>query len=209
MIRKKPQDRCPHHYSIGLIFFLLVAIPSVANAESDKKERKHNLSLGLIIPLGGSSEKITPACQGEGSCSVFDILSIPGATLQYDYSLFRYFSIGISADYLSIHSTDNYHFAENLDLMLFLGGLIPLAQERLNLYSWTGWISSFFWVFEEENNEYYDFKYSALNFGSIFGGRYWIIERMAIYLDGGIRWGIVAGSGRLIGHVRLGVATRF
>ena len=213
---------------IGLVFSaiaIMVLPESSANANRTRnetaeetrdtnlsvKKRKHNLSFGLMIPVGGAAGSMNDSCgyYEKEACPAGTIAPVPGVSVQYDYSLFKYLSLGASAQYQPYwaYRYQHGHQAEMTRIMLFIQGMLPLANSRLNLYLLAGCFTAFNWVWSD--NAYYGFEVKPVNFSVAIGARFWTTERWGVYWDVKNDFGGLGSNVLWYFSTELGVVVRF
>jgi len=170
----------------------------------------HQLSLGLMVPVGGGAGSMNDSCglYEEEACPAGRMAPIPGISFSYDFRPYKYLSIGTSVQYQSYwaYRYPRGHQAEILKLGLFARGLLPLAQQRVDLYFLFGFFPSLAWIWSEES--YYEFQ-TEISFGVALGARFWVTKRVGIYGDVEMYYGGLGENALWYVPVGVGIVFRF
>jgi hypothetical protein len=163
-----------------------------------------------MSPVAGWAFSMDEYCgyETDEACPVGDIAPFPGISLQYDFRPFKYFSLGASVEYQSFFAKHSQaHKAEMSRLAIFIRGILPLANNRLELYLQGGYFLGFNWIWDDQ--KYYGFEVVPINFMASVGVRFWITKRMGVYLDCENDFGGLGAATLLYFAVKSGIVVNF
>ncbi len=193
--------------------------------EATKTKQEHNISVGALIIPGGELVIVAGEyCEeSHNICDTGRFVPSPGIYFSYEFRVAKYFSFGVSLEYLALLTEygkwneetnkteeDVYLMGNSLIIPVFARLLIPFLKDRLQLYFTLSSGLSLLWYNEPETNDFESFNVGWFVFDVNGGLRYWFLENWAIFTDGGYRW---VAPGRALWmftpRINLGITARF